>query len=321
MSDQLYANGRIAVMSNRLLTADRFVRLAECTCIAEALKVLSECGYAGGMTVQSPNDYEQILIAELDEAMSVLAELCFDKNAKAYFLCRYNYHNAKVLMKNKYLRVDSSAGCFSHAGANPAELLQAFINDDYSLCTKTMAQALSDVDFQFADGNRTPRVVDVVLDKAMYREMRAYAKRSTSGIPRKLFRYEADTLNLMLLYRLKKAAFGVENLQDWIVEGGSITKETLEKLWANDSASADLPEQYRQFYSLCTLDGNANLLAAEAAQKAGRNKIIREHSDLLSIYPVIEYFFNKVDEIDKVRYVLIGVKNGVDKETIKNFVK
>ena len=319
MSEQLYANGRIAVMSNKLLSADKFIRLAESSCIAEALKILAECGYGGGIAA-SGNDYEQILIAELDEAMSILAELCFDKNAKAYFLCRYNYHNAKVLMKNKYMRVDSADGCFSHAGANPKELQQAFVNDDYSLCSKTMAEALRDVDYQFADGNRSPRVVDVVLDKAMYREMRGYAKHSASKIPRELFRFEVDTLNLMLLYRLKKAAVDAENLQNWLVEGGSLKKETFDKLWENDGAAADLPEPYRQFYSLCTLD-NANLMAAEAAQKVGRNKILREHADLLSIQPVVEYFFNKVDEIDKVRYLLICVKNGVDKETIKNYLK
>lgn len=320
MSDQLYANGRIAVMSNRLLTADKFLRLAECSCIAEALKVLAECGYANGLSVQSANDYEQILIAELDEAMSVFSELCFDKNARAYFLCRYNYHNAKVLMKNKYMRVDSCEGCFSHAGTNPQQLKQAFVEDDYSTCTKTMAEACNEVDFQFAEGNRSPRVVDVVLDKAMYREMRAYAKRTASDIPRKLFRFEADTVNLMLLYRLKKAAAGVDALSDWLVEGGLIKKETLEKLWSDSGSAADLPEQYKQFYSLCTSE-NLNLLAAEAAQKAGRNKIIREYADYLSIFPVVEYFFKKVDEIDKVRYVLIGVKNAIDKEIIKNHVK
>ena len=320
MSEQLYVNGRIAVMSNRLLTADKFLRLAECNGMPEALKVLAECGYGAGITLNSPNDYEQILIAELDEAMSVFDELCFDKNAKAYFLCRYCYHNAKVLMKNKYMRQESAEGCFNNAGADPHKLQEEFVNDDYSSCSKTLAEALRDVDYQFADGNRSPRVVDVVLDKAMYREMRTYAKRSTNAIPRELFRYEADTLNLMLLYRLKKAAAEPSSLKDWFVEGGSLKMETLAKLWANDSAGAELAEPYRQFYSLCTTD-NQNLLAAEAAQKAGRNKIVRDHADFLSVQPVIQYFFSKVDEIDKVRHLLIYLKNGVDKETIKNYLK
>ena len=320
MSEQLYANGRIAVISNKLLSADKFLRLAECNYISEALKVLTECGYGAGVTISSDNDYEKILIAELDEAMALLSELCFDKNAKAYFLCRYNYHNAKVLMKNKYMRVDSVDGCFTQAGVEPHKLLQAFVNDDYSLCSKIMAEALGEVDAQFAEGKRSPRVVDTVLDKATYREMRIYAKRSLNPIPKKLFKFEVDTLNLMMLYRLKKAAADIESLQEWIIDGGSIKKETLQKLWESDLAAQDLSEQYRQFYALCTLD-NVNLMAAERAQKAERNKIIREHADLLSIQPVIEYFFNKVDEIDKVRYTLICVKNGVDKETIKNYLK
>ncbi|MCH5153534.1 MAG: V-type ATPase subunit, partial [Clostridiales bacterium] len=50
-SDQLYANGRIAVMSTRLLTADKFTRLAECSTLIEALRVLTENGYGNGLTV------------------------------------------------------------------------------------------------------------------------------------------------------------------------------------------------------------------------------------------------------------------------------
>ena len=53
--NQLYANGRVAVLSTKLLAQDKLTRLAECNNVAEAVKVLTENGY-GGMTIDNAND-------------------------------------------------------------------------------------------------------------------------------------------------------------------------------------------------------------------------------------------------------------------------
>ncbi len=92
--DQLYANGRIAVMSTRLLTADKFARIAESNTLAEAVKAVAENGYGNGVTPTVPNDYEQLLVAELDEALKVFKELCGNRHAVSYFLAKYDYLNA-----------------------------------------------------------------------------------------------------------------------------------------------------------------------------------------------------------------------------------
>ncbi len=318
MSDQLYANGRIAVMSNKLFGADKFTRLAECSCLAEALKVLSESGYGAGVVVENPNDYDKLLSAELENAISIMKELCFDKKAADFFLARYAYHNAKVLLKSKYMRTNGVGGCFKGVGAEPEVLQQAFVNDDYSLCSEIMAEACDKVDTEFADGNRSAQVVDTVLDRALYEEMFVLAKKCRTAFVRKLYDAEVNTINLMLIYRMKKAALSKDVFEKTLLDNGSIKKSTLLALWDNNAVSADLPQEYRSFYALCIYPDNKNLVAAEAAQKKMRDKIVSENSDQLTIQPVVQYFFKKVDETDKVRFVLISVKNGVDKETIKN---
>lgn len=315
--DQLYANGRVAVLSTRLLGADKFNRLAECNSLAEAMKVLTEFNFGGGASTDS---VESMLTAELDNAMCLLKELCTNSFATEFFLCRYKYHNAKVLMKRKYMRQSGTDGCFLQTGQDVCELQEHFVNDDYSACTKNMAEGCDKIDVQFADGNRSPQVIDFCLDKAMYADMRLFAQKSHSAPVKRLFVWEADTTNLMLLYRFKKAARQKADLESWLIDGGELKKQTLFDLWDNENLAADLPETYKAFFALCT-QANANLMAAERAQKTGRNKIIDDNADFLTIQPVLQYFFNKVDEIDKVRSIVIAVKNGVSKDEIKNKIK
>ncbi len=317
--NQFYANGRVAVLSTKLLGQDKLTRLAECSTVAEALKILSESGYAQGMTVSNPNDYEKILMAEFDRAIALLKELCYDKNAVGYFLCPYDYHNAKVLMKRKYMRVSGVEGCFENA-LDPVKMQQAFVVDDYSACSVNMAEGCDSVDKAFADGDRSPRTVDYFLDKAMFADMRRYANKSSINLVRQLYDWQVNTTNLMLLYRLKKASADKSSLDRWLVEGGSVSLQLLKNLWDNDGASMDLPDVYKTFYQFCT-QNNENLVVAEAEQKKQRNRLLQQSADLTTIQPVLDYFFKKSDEIDKVRMLIIGIKSGADAESVRNILK
>ena len=317
---QLYANGRIAVMSTRLLGSDKFTRLAECSTLVEALRILSENGYGGGVTIANANDYELILRAELDATLALLKELCYDKKAVAYFLCPYDYLNAKILMKSKYQRVSGVDYCFTKANYDPAKMQDDFVADEYKSYGKNMAEACDKIDTEFANGNRSAQIIDAQLDKAMFADMGKLAKRSSIRLVRKLYTWQVDTTNLMLIYRLKKANATESDLSKWFVSGGSVKLDLLTKLWSNDASALDLNEEYRRFYELCRQE-NATLAAAEKVQIAHRNKLVADYADLLTIQPVLEYFFKKTDEIQKLRRLLVDVKNGVDKEKIKDKLK
>lgn len=317
-TNQLYANGRIASISARLFGADKFNRLAECASISEGVKVLLENGYASGVTLSS-NDYEEVLQTELDCALSLFSELCLDEKAKKYFLCKYDYVNAKLLMKSKYMRVDGIKYCFANASYDVNKLAQAFAADDYSAVTANMAEACDTVDAEFASGNRSPRTVDFHLDKAMFADMAIYAKKSGFKPLRKIYAFVADTTNLMTSFRLKKAGEQADALDKWYVEG-AISLATLKKLWDNEQSAVDLPSEYKPFYELCK-DGKSSLYEAEQAQSKYICGVLEDNADLLSVQPVLDYFVKKVAEIEKVRKILVAVKSGQDSEKIKELLK
>lgn len=311
--NQLFANGRLSVMSTKLFGADKFNRLADCSCLAEAVRILSEYGYGGGASLSDPNDYEQLLVAESDKAMQDFKELCFNKKAVRYFLARYDFVNAKTLMKAKYMRVDGTDRCFANATYFPAKMQEDFVADEYGAYPKEMAKACDQIDGEFADGNRSPMVVDTVLDKAMF----AYLRRNASGsLLKKLFDWEADTTNLLALARCKKAGFDENVFSQTIVKGGRISEKSLLDLWNNRSDATDkFSDEYKRFVSLMKND----IVAAESLQSKVKRDILSRNADVLSVQPALDYFSAKVRETDIVRYILISVKNGVDKETIKKF--
>lgn len=318
--NQLYANGRVASISSKLFGLDKFNRLAECASIAEALKVLLENGYANGASLSNANDYEEILQVELDGALSLFSELCLDEYAQKYFLCKYDYLNAKLLMKSKYMRASGVEHCFESTTYDANKLYEAFVRDDYSIVSKNMAEACDAIDAEFASGNRSPRVIDFHLDKAMYKDLSVYAKKSGFKPLRKIYAFLVDTTNLMTLFRLKKANEQSEALPNWFVDGGEISLATLEKLWKNEQAVADLPVDYKAFFELCK-DNRPTLYDAEQAQAKYVCRELCDNADLLSVQPVLDYFVKKVAEIEKIRKILVAIKSGQGAEKIKELLK
>ncbi len=299
-SEQLYANGRIAVLSNKLLGKDKYVRIAECNSVVDALKVLAECGYT-----TDGSDCELPLRVELERVLCEIKELCTNQSALRFLLCKYDCHNLKVLMKGKYARANYVTYCFENASFAPQELHELVLNDDYSRFPRLFAESCDEADAQFANGNRSPQLIDRLLDKAYFAETRRLARSSMSRLLVQLADLQTDAANLVLLKRLPEA--NEEQLENWLIEGGTLKRKTLFGLWQGDS-SATVPEQYKKLF---------NSADPEMELATLRRRLVAQFADPLSIQPAIEYFYAKVEETELLRRLLSDVKKGVDKEKIK----
>lgn len=302
-SEQLFANGRIAVISTRLMGADRFNRLAECASVEEALHVLNEASYGAGTEA---NDCESLLRAELDSVMTDIKELCCNANALNFLLCKYDYHNAKVLMKGKYLRQDLTEYCFRNARYSVTEMRDAFNNDDYGAYTKRMAEACDAIDAEYANGNRSPQVIDKLLDKAYFADLKHFATASMSRLLKKLSDLQINVANLTFLTRAAKIS--APQAEEWLIDGGSISKKTLMGLLEGKLSASDLPQEYRAVFQGVDVERVCVKI---------RSALIEEYADPFTLQLALQYFYAKVDETEKVRRIIADIKNGVDKEKIK----
>lgn len=310
---QIFANGRVSVLTTRLFTADKFVRLAECNSLAEAVRLLADGGYGGGVVLANPNDYDNMLRAETERLLAEFKELCINVAARNFFLAQYDFVNAKVLMKAKYMRTDGVHGCFAEATFAPAKMQVDFVDDNYADYPKAMAEGCDAVDARFAAGERAPSVVDAELDKAMFAYMKKCAAKSGISVVKKLCAYRIDATNIITIARAKKAGFDETKFLSLVIDGGKVKRDTLVSLWqANAQAASDLPDDVRAVW---------NALPDPArAEDVRRNKefeMLTTGGDSLSVAPVLLYFARKSHETDLVRMIIIGVKNNLPKEEIK----
>jgi vacuolar-type H+-ATPase subunit C/Vma6 len=131
----------------------------------------------------------------------------------------------------------------------------------------------------------------------------------------------------MTLYRSKKAGLDKSAYEEMVVEGGTVAKQTLLKVWdvSDNNKVVELVgggDTYKKFVNVLLAGYEAGSLAkAEEFANAQKHQLLTQNPDTLTIAPLIAYFKNKTDEIDKIRFAFIGIKNDVDKETIKERLK
>ena len=325
MVDPIFSAGRVGALSAKLFSIEKFHRMAECHTLFDALKILNESDYGEHSISPDENNYSTILQNELDSTVVVLKELTSDLTVSDCFLLQYDYLNAKMMMKAKYLRVDCLSDCYSCGRFDKESMWAQIAVDDYDSLSSQMRDACEKIDFEFSEGNRSPGIIDLYLDKAMFEEIAQIQKKCKVKTIKDFFAITADTTNVLSLLRAKKANCSVEKAQNLIVSGGTLPESDLMLAYAEN-----LDRWHEHFvgdYQLLVLNAveaiNANKSLYDSERQAEQMKIdvLTPNKNELTIEPLICYYLSKRAEIDNIKIILVGIKNKLDPNEIKSKLK
>ena len=298
-----YANGRVSVLSVKLLTNEKLQKVAECATLEGALKILHDAGYAGGMTLSDANEFERLLRREWESVLAFVESATAEKAATDCFLLAADVRNLKALMKQKYLRsadsVSVERGLFD---VKAAEF--AVMNDDYSFLPDELSGAMEEIDEEFYKGNRKPFVIDALLSKAYYKTVLRFLKKCKSPEIREYFLVEIDCKNLLSKFRAKKAGLPEDYFESMFIEGGNLKREG--GAWEKIVETAN--EELR--------GGTAFVQTERLCKNLQREIIFPHRTDVDGILPLVNYFLAKQTETENLRLALVCIKNKVDKGKI-----
>ena len=106
-TDYLGISTRVRAMENRLLTRERMERMIEARTSEEAAKVLTECGY-GELSNVTASGLDEVLAQARDAVYKDMRSSVPDHNLIDVFQMKYDYHNAKVLLKAEAMGLEES---------------------------------------------------------------------------------------------------------------------------------------------------------------------------------------------------------------------
>ena len=317
-TDFLSISSRVRAMENRLLTRDRMERMLDARSGDEAAKVLTECGYPE-LSQLTPSALDAMLAQAREETYRDLSGAVPDPGLVDVFRIKYDYHNAKVLIKAQAMGLTPDRLLVEGGRYAPDTLRDAYEKEDLRTCTPEFAQAVVQARDLLAS-SADPQSADILLDQAYYAEMLQAARETGSDFLLGYVRLAIDAANLRSVVRSARMERGVEFLSKVLLEGGNVPTDRI--------TGSKEGEAFSLFGG--ALADAAALGAERAAPGSGRLTAFERACDnALMDYlaaakrvpfgeqPVIGYLYAKENEFTSIRIILSGRMDGLGADVIR----
>ncbi len=317
--DCVFTTGVIAVKEKNLLK-EKLFRLAEMT-TEEAFRALIEHGFGGGAeTASSPYEYEALISLEEKDLEAFIREYAPTKETAAYFLSPHDFHNAKALLKAKYLSL-SEQKMLAGEGLIPISLLTSCVaSSDFSPLEKVNAElksACEEAAKLLEEETVSGSEIGLLFDRASNLHLLRVLKRNR--LLKKFIVRKTDMINILTALRSKDS----QQAEKYYLLGGELLKEKLavffgeneEKILAEFSTTP-----YSKFVKECVeakQKGVPYFMAEKILAGFETEYFSARKYELKSEQPFLYYVLRRKIENANVRIVFAGKLAGLTEAEIK----
>ena len=315
-TDYLFLSAYIRAREVNLLGRKRLEQMVEAADFDEAAQVLIQCGYpelAGASDAQLEEAFQARRAAVLKD----METLCPEKQLVTAFRLKYDYHNAKVLVKSGGA---GSERLFSPCGrVSPEVLIHAYSEDSWRLVPSPLADAIQEARSALArTGN--PQLTDMGLDRAYFAELLSITETLSDGFYTGYVRLTIDIANLRSAVRCLRAHMDESILRSALIEGGNIDPQRIARQVYSEGVTAVFDDRAM---AVCVQLGQA---AVDGAPLAGFERACDDAltaylagAKMVSFGPAVAvaYLASLEGEIVAARMLLLGKRAGLGADILR----
>ena len=320
-TEYLGLSARIRAMENSLLTRERMDQLLEAHTDADAVKILQECGYPA-LDPRRPEEMDAALSKAREELWADLADSVPDGQILDAFRLKYDYHNAKALLKAAAVGTDPASMLLDMGRLPAAELRQAVAAEDWDSLPGKLGAAAAEAK-EVLDATRDPQQSDLTLDRWYYAELLDLAAETGSGFFTGYVRLQIDAANLGALVRTLRMGKNADFLEGVLFPGGSVDTDAVVQVSENHGGG--LAELYAS-----TDLAQAAESGAEAVKGGSLTEFERRCDGALTDYlsgakfvpfgvePLLGFLAARETEYTNLRIALLGRAAGLPAQVIRS---
>lgn len=317
--DYLALSMRIHSMEKRLLTRDRMDRMIDAKDLTEAAKVLTECGY-GELREVTASGLEEILARAQADLFQDLGGSVNNPAMLDVFRCKYDYHNAKVLVKAEALGQDHDRLLVRGGRYAPGQMAEDYRSDGLEKYPEAFRQSVARAR-EVLGSTGDPQQADFVLDRAYFRELTGLAESTGSAFLRGYVALLIDATNLRSAVRASRLNKGSQFLSQVLLEGGGVSVSALTDARGENLGglfqSGPLAEAAALGASLAAPGSGALTEFEQLCDNALMDYLANGRRIAFGEQPIIGYLYAREAEITAIRTIMAGRMAGLDGETIR----
>ncbi|MCK4352020.1 V-type ATP synthase subunit C [candidate division WOR-3 bacterium] len=313
-----YAVGRIRALEAKLLSSYKIARLLEAKDGDELLRSLQDTDYSAWLPGDA-RDYENMLKKARIELHNLVDKLILDELFITVLKVKYDYHNAKVLLKSA-IKEEEAFWLLSELGNIPKDELKSIFQEErYDKLGYNLPLAIGEAIATYYT-NKDPRFLDIILDKFYYSYL---AETPHNTFLNSLTKIEIDLVNIKTLLRIKWLKEEKSLLRASLVPGGWL--EAFRFLESFDEPIESIPKYFNYTpYADIFNEGIEFLRTKNSFSRLEKlcdthfTEFCRATKYLtFGIEPIIAYFYGKENEFKILRMIFVGKLNQIPEDLIK----
>jgi V/A-type H+-transporting ATPase subunit C len=322
-TDYLFLSAYVRAKETKLIGRSALERMLDARGSDGAARIIEEVwGVKIGSDTLNANELETLLSDHRRVILADMLKLSPNKKIVEFFCLKYDYHNAKTLVKARAIDVKGEHLLQDCGRVNLAKLKTAFLLGDFRSLPLTLANAVAEASEVLAQSGE-PGLADFILDKAYFAELAEYAAATRSEFLVSYTRLVIDTANLRAVVR---AIRGGSDYTPALADGGSVEVNRI--LAAKSGDIGGIMALYKNTELQLVLE-TAVTAAAEGSltefERLCDNVLVRYLSQAkrtgFSEKPLIAYLGAVESEISAVRTVMTGQLAGISADTIRTRIR
>lgn len=321
--DYLCLSAMLRARETKMISSAKLERMLEAATFEDAAKVVQDSGYED-MSTMSAKEIETVLNNKRKELFDEIANIVPQKELVDLFKLKYDYHNAKVILKSEAMGLDAFSLMSGSGRLDPAELKTLYEDEKYSYMPAGLGAAMSEAKEVLARTNN-PQQADFVLDRAFFGELTELASKVGNDFVSGYVKMLIDSTNLKSAVRTMRMGKGADFLSMALIKGGNVADDRILAAPDKDSIAS--------MFTFSKLEKAAQL-GAEAVDGGQLTEFEKACDDAVNSYiggaklvaygpeAVVAYLSAIENEITAIRMVLTGrladVKSSIIRERLRD---
>ena len=284
----------------------------------DCAKMLADNGYPD-MSGMSIGQIEKTLTDCRRDLFKELESMIPNTGILDLFRLKFDYHNAKVLIKSDAEQTDHE-NLLSDSGRVPAAKLEELYREErLTELPKKLASAISEAK-QLLDRSANPQLADFSLDKAYFEEIKEIADQLGSKFAEGYVAIMADSTNLRSAVRILRMGKDIGYLHEALVPGGSVSEDRLIAAAGGEGFAAlfeGSPLEKAAQLGADAISGGPLTPFELACDNAVSGYLSAAKRTSFGEECVLGYLAGKESELTAVRMIMTGKLAGIPSDTIR----
>lgn len=315
------------VLETRLLSKTRIDRMIEAKDIGEVFKTLNETEYSNAVAGITRNeDYENILSHELKRVYKLMREISKDQVVVDLMALKYDYHNLKVMVKERKLNKDLSHLYIPIECTDFKTIKEGFLEGNLKDVDPVYREAIEAVLKDF-EATKDPQRIDLIFDKFYFEHLYKMAVGTGIELFVNYVKDMIDFINIKSAIRLKKQGKDMAFFEDVLLPNGNIDKDAI--LFALNDSIENMISRFKNSRISSKL-----IKGLEAYKTTNRLSDLEKYMDnyLMEINqpskfvnfgpePIFSYIVAKEAEIKTLRIIMVSKLNNISPDATRERVR